>query len=161
MAERGQLRLKYSLDSDVIIQAWRDYPIDFFPKVWKSLHQLAIDGTVGIAPVIFEELKKGGDELFGWIKERKTDFVAENSEALQAKVAYLVNTYNNFGLITGKNEGDPYVVALAMIKNCIVITNESMTNDLNGPKVPDVCREEGITWKKFIDIIKHEDLDVG
>src|SRR5699024_2076755 len=141
----------------------------FFPKVWESLHQLAIDEVVGIAPVIYGELEKGGDELFDWVKELKDDFVAENSDELQAAVAHLVNTYNNFGLITGKNEGDPYVVALAMVKECVVVTNESMTNDMNGPKVPDVCREEGISWAKFVDIIKakfvdiikNEELDVG
>lgn len=153
--------MRYSLDSDAIIQAWIDYLIAFFPKVWESLHQLAIDDVVGIAPVIYGELEKGGDELFDWVKERKDDFVAENSDELQAAVAHLVNTYNNFGLITGKNEGDPYVVALAMVKECVVVTNESMTNDLNGPKVPDVCREEGIGWAKFVDIIKNEELDVG
>ena len=153
--------MRYSLDSDAIIQAWRDYPINFFPKVWQSLHQLANDGIVGIAPVIFEELERGGDELFDWFKARKSDFVAENSEELQSSVAYLVNNYNNFGLITGKNEGDPYVVALAIIEECEVVTNESMSNDLNGPKVPDVCREEGIHWAKFVDIIRNENLDVG
>lgn len=153
--------MKYSLDSDAIIQAWIDYPIDYFPKVWESLHKLAIDGVLGIAPVIFEELEKGGDELFDWVKARKDDFVAENSDELQEAVAYLVNHYNNFGLITGKNEGDPYVVALAMVEESIVVTNESMSNDLHGPKVPDVCREEGIAWAKFIDIIRNEKLDVG
>lgn len=153
--------MRYSLDSDAIIQAWRDYPIDFFPKVWQSLHQLAVEDIVGIAPVIFGELEKGGDELFDWFKARKNDFVAENSDELQSAVAYLVNNYNNFGLITGKNEGDPYVVALAMIEDCEVVTNESMSNDLNGPKVPDVCRAEGIRWAKFVDIIRNENLDVG
>lgn len=153
--------MRYSLDSDAIIQAWRDYPIEFFPKVWESLHQLAKDGIVGIAPVIYGELERGGDELFDWVKARKDDFVAENSDELQSAVSHLANTYNNFGLITGKNEGDPYVVALAMIEECLVVTNESMTNDMNGPKVPDVCREEGIGWAKFVDIIKNEELDVG
>jgi hypothetical protein len=153
--------LRYSLDSDAIIQAWIDYPIEFFPKVWESIHLLAISEVVGIAPVIYEELERGGDELFDWVKARKGDFVAENSDELQEAVAYLVNHYNNFGLTTGKNEGDPYVVALAMVEECIVVTNESMTNDMNGPKVPDVCREEGIAWAKFVDIIRNEELDVG
>lgn len=153
--------MRYSLDSDAIIQAWRDYPIEFFPKVWESLHQLAVDGVAAIAPVIYEELERGGDELFDWFKARKDDFVAKNSDDLQSAVEYLVNTYNNFGLITGKNEGDPYVVALAMIEECVVVTNESMSNSLKGPKVPDVCREEGIGWIKFVDIIRNENLDVG
>lgn len=153
--------MRYSLDSDAIIQAWIDYPIGFFPKVWASLHQLAKDDIVGIAPVIYEELERGGDELFDWFKARKDDFVVENSDELQSAVEYLVNTYNNFGLITGKNEGDPYVVALAMIEDCLVVTNESMSNNMDGPKVPDACRAEGVRWAKFIDIIRNEKLDVG
>lgn len=153
--------MRYSLDSDVLIQAWRDYPIEHFPKVWRSLEELGRKKILGIVDVVYSELEKGGDELFDWFKKRKDHFVVPTNSNIEKKVTYLVNTYNNFGLITGKNEGDPYVVALAMVEQCLVVTNESMSNDLNGPKIPDVCRKEGVHWIKIVDIIKNERLDVG
>lgn len=148
--------MKYSLDSDAAINAWRDYPIDHFPKIWEWIEQMGSNGILGMSEVVFEELKRGGDECFDWFKKRKEDFVHPNDEDVQRELDRLVNTYNNFGLITGKNEGDPFVVALAIVKDCLVVTNESMSNNMNGPKVPDVCRAEDIQWIKFVDVIRRE-----
>ena len=148
--------MKYSLDSDAAINAWRDYPIEHFPKIWGWIEQMGQRGIVGMSEVVFKELEKGGDECFDWFKERKTDFVHPNNDDVQKELDRLVNTYSNFGLITGKNEGDPFVVALAIVKDCTVVTNESMSNNMNGPKVPDVCRAEGIGWIKFVDVIRRE-----
>lgn len=148
--------MKYSLDSDSAINAWRDYPINNFPKIWHWIEQMGNEGNLGMSEVVFRELEKGGDECYKWFKERKTDFVHPNDDDVQRELDRLVNTYNNFGLITGKNEGDPFVVALAIVKDGIVVTNESMSNNMNGPKVPDVCRAEGIHWIKFVDVIQRE-----
>lgn len=150
--------MKYSLDSDAAINAWRDYPIDHFPKIWDWIEQMGKDGSLGMSEVVFKELEKGGDECYKWFKDRKTDFVYPNEDDVQQELDRLVNTYNNFGLITGKNEGGPFVVALAIVKNCVVVTNESMSNNMNGPKVPDVCRAEGIQWIKFVDVIRKEGI---
>lgn len=148
--------MKYSLDSDAAINAWRDYPIDHFPKIWEWVEQMGSSEILGMSEVVFKELEKGGDECFAWFKKRKEYFVHPNDDDVQRELDRLVNTYNNFGLITGKNEGDPFVVALAIVKDCVVVTNESMSNNMNGPKVPDVCRAEGIQWIKFVDVIRRE-----
>lgn len=148
--------MKYSLDSDAAINVWRDYPIDHFPKIWDWIERMGKDGALGMSEVVFRELEKGGDECFKWFKDRKKDFVCPNDEDIQKELDRLVNTYNNFGLITGKNEGDPFVVVLAIVKDCLVVTNESMSNNMNGPKVPDVCRAERIQWIKFVDVIRRE-----
>ncbi|CAN5237908.1 DUF4411 family protein [soil metagenome] len=148
--------MKYSLDSDAAINAWRDYPIENFPKIWDWIEQMGKNGVAGMSEVVFQELEKGGDECFDWFKQRKEHFVYPNDEEVQRELERLVNSYNNFGIITGKNEGDPFVVALAIVKDCTVVTNESMSNNMNGPKVPDVCRAEGIQWIKFVDVIRRE-----
>ena len=150
--------MKYSLDSDAAINAWRDYPIENFPKIWDWIERMGRDGLLGISEVVFRELEKGGDECYDWFKTRKSDFVYPNDDDVQRELNRLVNTYNNFGLITGKNEGDPFVVALAIVQDCMVVTNESMSNNMNGPKVPDVCRAEGIQWIKFVEVIRREEV---
>ncbi|NGP87552.1 DUF4411 family protein [Fodinibius halophilus] len=150
--------MTYSLDSDVLIQAWRDYPIENFPPVWEKLGELGANNTLGMSELILAELQRGGDELYDWAKTRETDLVIPTSDTINSEVSYLVNTYNNFGIITGKNEADPFVVAVAKAHNCIVVTNERRSGDLNGPKIPDVCLEEEIPWIRFIDIIKRENI---
>lgn len=148
--------MKYSLDSDAPINAWRDYPIEHFPKIWVWIEEMGKEEVLGMSEVVFRELEKGGDECYDWFKKRKIDFVHPNNDDVQRELDRLVNTYNNFGLITGKNEGDPFVVALAIVNDCLVVANESMSNNMNGPKVPDVCRAEGIQWIKFVDVIRRE-----
>jgi len=148
--------LIYSLDSDAIIHAWRSYPIKNFPKIWLWIETLGKEGKIGISEIVFKELLRGGDECYTWFNNRKEMFICQNDPEIQEEIKRLVNTYVNFGLITGKNEGDPYVVAVAKVNSCTVVTNESMSNNLNGPKVPDVCRAEGIPCVKFIRIIQNE-----
>lgn len=150
--------MKYSLDSDAIINAWRDYPIENFPKIWEWIEKMGNEGVLGLSEVVFKELEKGGDECFDWFRKRKHAFVVSNDATVQKELQRLVNSYSNFGLVTGKNEGDPYVVALAIVNDCLVVTNESMSNNMNGPKVPDVCNAEGIKWIKFVDVIRREGI---
>jgi len=153
--------LRYSLDSDAIINAWRDYPIHNFPNIWEWVEKLGSNKIGGMSEVVFKELEKGGDECYDWFKERKPLFVHPNSEEIQNEVRRLVNNYNNFGIITGKNEGDPYVIALAKVKEADVVTNESPSNNMNGPKIPDVCRVEGIRILKFVQVITKEGVVFG
>ncbi len=150
--------MRYSLDSDAIINAWRDYPIHNLPVIWKWVEKLGREQIGGMSEVVFKELEKGGDECYKWFKERKELFVYPNDEEIQNEVRRLVNTYNNFGITTGKNEGDPYVIALALVKGAVVVTNESPSNDMNGPKIPDICREEGIRIIKFVQVITQEGI---
>lgn len=153
--------MRYSLDSDAIINAWRDYPIQNFPKIWDWVESLGRNEIGGMSEVVFKELEKGGDECYDWFKDRKKLFVHPNDDDIQAEVKRLVTSYNNFGWITGKNEGDPYVVALALVKGAVVVTNESPSNNMNGPKIPDVCRVEGVQRIKFVQVITRENVVLG
>jgi hypothetical protein len=153
--------VKYSLDSDAIINAWRDYPIENFPKIWDWVESLGTNEIGGMSEVVFKELERGGDECFEWFKKRRELFVHPSGQEVQAQVQRLVTTYNNFGLVTGKNEGDPFVIALAIVKNAIVVTNESPSNNMNGPKIPDICRAEDITRIKFVEVITREGEILG
>jgi len=150
--------LTYSLDSDVLIQAWRDYPIDNFPPVWEKIEELGSNDTLGMSELILDELQRGGDDLYDWAKARESDLVVPTSNTVDEEVTYLVNHYENFGIVTGKNEADPFVVAVAKAHGCSVVTNETRSGNLNGPKIPDVCLEEEIPWIRFVDIIKQENL---
>lgn len=149
----------YSLDTDAIIDAWRNYPIHNIPSIWNKLEHLAIDGKVKLSLMVLDEIKNtyGRDHnLRQWVKDREKILLRRLDNEFQSEVARLTNTYNNFGISTGKNKADPFVVALASIENGIVVTHEKRSGNLNGPKIPDICLEENIEFIKFVDIIKRE-----
>jgi hypothetical protein len=58
--------LRYSLDSDAIINAWRDYPIHNFPNIWEWVEKLGREQIGGMSEVVFKELERGGDECYVW-----------------------------------------------------------------------------------------------
>jgi hypothetical protein len=51
----------------------------------------------------------------------------------------LVDTRKN------RSGADPFVIALAKVEGCNVITGEKPTNRLERPHIPDVCRET-LNW---------------
>jgi len=63
---------------------------------------------------------------------------------------------NLVSVLSGKSQADPFVIALAKARDAMVVTAESPTGNLRGPKIPDVCRAEGIEWGSFVEVLKRE-----
>ncbi|MBX9720834.1 MAG: DUF4411 family protein, partial [Candidatus Obscuribacterales bacterium] len=51
---------------------------------------------------------------------------------------------------------DPFVIALASVHRCAVITEEEPSAKPNKPRIPDVCKDLGIKTLKLVDVIKQE-----
>ncbi len=59
----------YLLDANVLIDANRDYyPIDRVPEFWEWLADAGENNRVKIPLEVYEEIKKGDDDLAEWIK---------------------------------------------------------------------------------------------
>jgi len=146
----------YSLDASSVISGWFDYPCNVFPGLWERIEGLVDEGRLLIAEDVYNELKPKDDELVEWLKKIKHAVVPLDKKQ-QEIVEEIINSYPNFvNALTGKNSGDPFVIALAKTRNAIVITQEKPAGKLAGPKIPDVCKAEGITPKRFLDILKME-----
>ncbi len=62
--------MRYLLDSNVLIDADRDYyPIDRFPEFWEWLLHQAAQGLLKVPVEAFEEVKDGKGRLVEWIKD--------------------------------------------------------------------------------------------
>ena len=73
--------------------------------------------------------------------------VTATTPDVQALVTTISTSYpalRNVGA-PGRNFADPIVVALAEHLDYSVVTHELATGNLNGPRIPDVCRDRGIT----------------
>ena len=57
---------------------------------------------------------------------------------------------------TGKSFADPWVIATAHMRKCIVVTEEKPTGRPDRPKIPDVCRGMGVRCISFVELIRQE-----
>lgn len=106
--------------------------------------------------MVYMELRKNEDAAYEWLRDREDLFVRPSGDDVQRAIAYLVNTYPNFGTSTTKNQADPYAVALAMVNACAVVCHEKPSGNLNGPKILDICRAGRIPYLAFVDMLREQ-----
>lgn len=151
--------MKYSIDSSSLITANRHYPKDIFHSLWNRLSEsIQKEGTVQITEAVYIELEKQRDELFDWVKAQKSDLVIPIDEAIQQRVIEIQTRYPSLVDIENERDfADPFVIALAQINTCTVVTEEKP----KGPgspvvKIPNVCRAESIQCTNFLGMLRNE-----
>lgn len=149
---------KYVFDSNIFINLERRQPIDIFPSLWEKIGELMDQGTIISSQEVYDELLIGSDDLEKWAKNRKKCFYP-SSVPVQQKVRTILATYR--GLVEGgkkKNSADPFVIALAGIEQCAVVTEEVRTRNLKSPKIPDICDEYQIECIDFVTFAREQRL---
>ena len=56
----------------------------------------------------------------------------------------------------GRSGGDPFVIAVARVRNLVVITAENATGKLDVPRIPDVCADLGIRWIRMLEFFREQ-----
>lgn len=149
--------MKYLLDTNILITAKNELPMDIYPSFWNALSKLAASGDFKSIKKVEEEIRKGKDELVEWIENNlpKDFFISENTDTLAA-----LATVSQWAMMNpvftqaAKNEfvsvADSWIVAEALNQSLIVVTHE--TPDplcKKRVKIPDVCIGVGV---KFCDL---------
>ena len=159
----------YIIDTSSLIQLW-SFNRKVFETLWLKIEGL-IDSKLLISPeiVLNVELKtKIGAKtpLFVWARKHKEMFIKITTEQLVA-LKEVTNSYPSWVNVDSlKNQADPYVVALAIVKkrqkqrnirygNVIVITQESQ--DPGRLKIPKVCKDYGIESTNLDGLFLKED----
>ncbi len=154
-------RLVYSVDTSAFID-WqhRFYPMDVFSSLLDRVDQLLKENRIFTPDLVKEEIGAfGSSELTTWAKGRSSLFVPLKELLKEAQVIQ-----NQFpGLRDPKaeyEEADAYVIALAKLRDCEVITAETSASEKRSPKrshyIPDVCRELGISCFNFLGLMRRE-----
>jgi hypothetical protein len=132
---------KYVFDTNIFIILKNKYPpdISIFAKLWEGIETL---------------FERGNDELKNWAKAHKNSFYSSD-ESIQNIVRDILQ---KFGVLVTKakkpNGADPFVIALAKQKGCIVVTEEKRNGtDLN-PKIPNICDYYNIQCIDLIDFLR-------
>lgn len=157
----GALQRLYSVDSSSFMD-WqaRYYPTDVFAGIVQRVDRLIAEERLFAPALVKEELSiVGTGDLNAWAKSRSTIFVPTGT--LLAEAQAIQNAFP--GLRDPKaefEEADAYVIALARLRDGIVVTQETPAAEKRNPKrshfIPDVCREMGIPCFNLLGMMRRE-----
>jgi hypothetical protein len=147
----------FCLDTSFLINGWwKRYRRDVFPTLWDKIDELLYAGNAFSCREVFDDLKKQRDALFVWARQRK-EFFYEPGDEVIANMKQIMARYPNFAAESGHtNASDPWVIAEAMARGAIVVTDEvSAPNQRisKPPKIPDVCNALNVGWASPIDFL--------
>jgi hypothetical protein len=118
------------------------------------------EGRWLLPEIVMEELNAvGSPETIAWAKARSAMLVP-----LAEILAEALAIQNRFpGLKDPKaeyEEADAYVIALAKLRNGVVVTQETPASEKRNPKrthfIPDVCRELGLHCISLLGMMRRE-----
>jgi len=144
----------YCLDTSALVESWwRLYPPDSFPTFWEYFDD-AIVNNIFVAPeIVLEELKAQDDDIYKWAKNHNELFVPLDTD-LQMVQAGIVNQFPRLTMpVKHRSLADPWVIALAIINQCPVVSMENPGSD-SKPRIPDVCRHIGVEHIYIVDLIR-------
>jgi hypothetical protein len=152
----------YSLDTSVFMD-WqgRYYPLDVFVTLAGRVDELIVAGECAAVDVVKEEIDAiGTPDLKAWAKAHSGLFVALSTD-IQREAAMIESAYPDLMDPKGVHESaDAYVIALAKVRNGIVVSQETSVHEKHRPKadyyVPDVCRNLGIPCINLLGLMRRE-----
>lgn len=164
----------YSVDASALIEAKDIYPMEIFESFWSFLSSLCLEGRLCIADKVKSECKD--EVLVSWIKIHKCSVVPFDSEFEPYFRAIMVEMpVKGLNLVepgSTKNEGDPHVIATALMKEqrgldnlsvhqgytCYVLTYENLiAANSKLIKIPNVCRAYNLTYIKWPEMLRIEE----
>jgi len=154
--------LEYSIDTSSIVYGWREqYPPSNFPPLWRNMEQAIAEGLLVAPREVILELKKVEPEAYEWAK-RQDGFSLELDEAIQEATKTILSQYRE--LVKDKanrTKADAFVIAVAQVHGCTVVTNEKPTYSLSRPHIPDVCAKMKIRCIDLLGLIKEREWVIG
>lgn len=150
--------MRYCIDTSSLLDGWvRYYPPDVFPSFWRNLEAMIAAGEL-ISPdeVLRELAKKEGDTLHQWAKRHEALFHPLD-EVVQRATAEILTAFPR--LVDSRRDrgkADPFVIALAKVQTCAVITGEKHTGIPDKPKMPDVCTHYSIPCISLLQLFREK-----
>ena len=147
----------YSIDTSGLITSWQiTHNPKNHPSFWDKLDVLISKHELRASEEVLEDLSKKDDEVYKWAKSRP-DMLVPLYEDIQLAVKALMKIYPRIiDSRRNRSGSDPWVIALAQVQDLTVITFEKPMNNLDKPKIPDVCNELKIRCIDMHDLIREQ-----
>lgn len=147
----------YVIDACALIDAAQNYNMSkkAFSHIWDALDEMIQKGELISSSEIMEELKDEG--LLTWAKQRKESFIPLTREIQEKTIEILVQFPTLIKIrSTGNSNADPFLIATAIIKDGIIVTNEkSGDNKTKDIRIPNVCQSLGISYMNLHTFLDH------
>ena len=134
---------KYCFDTSTLIGSWRQYyRPSVFGELWIRIGELIKNGTIIIPEEVKKEIGTGKDDLAIWLKQYHHYIAPISIEQIEI-VKEIVNKYPAVSQYKKPRpfHADPFVVALAKINSCTVVSEEKGSNNKDNPRIGDLCKE--------------------
>ena len=145
------------------------YQFSIARSFWDKIENHIVDGDIAILDAVFEEIKKGEDDLSEWIKgititnyiSRKDPIIIQNYSNI-LKYIQESGYYKSIALKEWSRYecADPWLIATAKAHNLTIVTFESKKGLLQKrqpsaqPKIPNVAAEFGVRCCSLFDMMK-------
>jgi hypothetical protein len=141
----------YSFDTSSLLNGRRDLlPPSVFRSVWENIETAIGDGDIRCVDVVRDELSKRDDEVHSWAKTQNALFVPLEAAIQRATSEVLRAHPKLMGRGGGRNAADPFVIGLAIVRGGTVTTEETMSGNLQKPRIPDVCTALGVPCTNLV-----------
>jgi len=147
----------YVFDTSALVGAWtRYYPPDLFPGVWEHMDELAQAGRLIAPEDVLDELKAQDDDLLAWVKTRTSAIIVPTTRALLLEARDVLADHQELTKTgTGRGRADPFVIALAALRECPVVTQEQ-GGSASKPRIPYVCAARDVPCMSILELIRAE-----
>ena len=147
----------YVIDTSALLDGWvRYYPPDVFPQLWSNLEELVAAGELLAPDEVLSELAQKDDDAHKWAKKNSAMFVPLDAEVQEATTEILSEFPRLVGAMKDRNRADPFVIALAKIKQAVVVTAEKSIGTRDRPRIPIVCEHFDIGHRTLLQLIREK-----
>lgn len=145
----------YVIDACALIDAAKNYPLGkkTFQGIWEKIGELFEEEKLVSSSEIFDEIKD--KDISEWLKPYKSNFLPLD-KGIQERTKDVLKQFPNMININknkkSSSNGDPFLVATAIEKQGVIVTNEKNAQN----KIPAVSKHfsiESINLIQFIDEI--------
>ena len=136
------MKTVYVIDACALIDAAKEYKMSkkTFLPIWEAFDELIKKGELITSIEILDELKD--DDLIEWSKHRKEFFLPLSKEVQEQAMIILKKYPTMIKMKSSSNSnGDPFLVATAIVNNGCIVTNERSGDEKTGDfHIPNVCK---------------------
>lgn len=149
--------LLYSFDTSVMINGRRDLlPPDLFPTLWIKIEGMIAAGAIRSVDVVRDELGRKDDATKEWATNQADLFLPLDEDVQRATREVLAHHPKLVGKGGQRNLADSFVIGLACARSGIVVTQETRTNNMEKPRIPDVCGAMGVRCVDLVGFIRDQ-----
>ncbi|MGK5112777.1 DUF4411 family protein [Geodermatophilus sp. CPCC 205506] len=147
----------YSFDTSAFINGRRDLlRPTVFQTLWKRIEEEIVAGSIRCPDLVRDEISRREDEVHEWVKAQVGLFVPLEEDIQRATRHVLSIAPRLVGRGGKRNMADPFVVALAMARDGVVVTEETRSGSIEKPRIPDACEALGIRWLPLMGYIEEQ-----